>query len=321
MIKDAFDIFKTSSRIALVIMAIGAGSVGLVAGAKAAFAATLKTEGSVSGDYILLGDVFENVDNADYVLGPAPTPGKDMILNARTLYRIASALNVDWQPSSSMDQLILRRDAVIIPQKDVTAELEKYIGEKNVDGDFSISYTNEPDNILLPSGSDATLEITAFNFDPQRDSFDAVLVAPSAANPLRRVNVSGRIERMISVPVLKNTLKSGDIIGVNDIEWIDQPESKLANGVLVHEEDLIDMTPRRTAFAGKPLIANELEPPKLVSRGDAITLVFETGPLVLTAKGKALQGGAVGDVIRVSNSDSNKSLQGTVTGDREVTIR
>jgi len=43
--------------------------------------------------------------------------------------------------------------------------------------------------------------------------------------------------------------------------------------------------------------------------------------MTLTAKGKALQDGALGDMVRVANTDSNKSLQGVVTAHREVTIR
>jgi len=126
---------------------------------------------------------------------------------------------------------------------------------------------------------------------------------------------------LVAVPVLKNTLKNGDIIGAMDIDWIDLPQTKIPNGAILNEKDIVNMTPRRTAASGKPVNANDLEHPKMVDRGDAVTLIFENGPMVLTAKGKALQAGAMGDTVRVSNSDSNKNLQGVVTAHREITIR
>lgn len=321
MNKEWIDRLEIAARIALLVFSLTIGMIVIMAGAKAALAANLRPETIISGDYIKLGDIFDGVENADYVLGPAPQPGKDMILNARTLYKIASSLDVDWKPASSAEQIILRREAVIIPQDDITSALEEKIREKGVDETFSVSYMTQPSEMILPAGTAGEFEITAFNFDVQKDSFNASIVAPSAENPLKRTNVSGRIERLVAIPVLKNSLKSGDIISAHDLDWIELPQGKIASGFILNEKDLINMTPRRTISGGKPVQANDLEHPKMVDRGDSVTLVFDNGIMYLTTKGKALQAGAMGDMVRVSNSDSNKNLQGEITGHREVTIR
>ena len=151
--------------------------------------------------------------------------------------------------------------------------------------------------------------------------FQATLVAPSTDNPVKRQTVSGKIERLIRIPVLRSTLRNGDIIGDNDLNWISVPERNIQHDVLLKREDLTGMTPRRMASAGKPLLAGEVERPKIVKRGDMITITFTDGPLVLTTKGKALQTGARGDMIRIANLNSSKSLQGFVTGKKEVTVR
>lgn len=319
--RDFFDKFEIAVRIALFIFSITIGMFVLLAGARAALAASLKTDTVITGDYIRLGDIFQGVKNAEYVLGPAPQPGKELILNARTLYKIASALDVEWQPASSTEQLILRREASIVSQDTITGALEDKLKEDGIDEKFSIVYTNAPTDIVLPGGTEGELEITAMNIDKQKDTFNAVIVSPSAENPIKRLNVSGRIERLIAVPVLMNTLHNGDLIGARDIDWLDMPKNKIANGVVMDESDIINMTPKRTLSGGKPIIANELERPQMVDRGDAVTLVFVTGPMILTTKGKSLQSGAIGDTVRVSNTDSNKNLEGTVTAYREVTVR
>lgn len=310
-----------AARIAVLVFALAVMSVFIVAGAKKALAASLRDHTIISDDYIRLGDIFDGTKNAEYVLGPAPAPGKDMILNARTLYRIASALDVEWKPSSATEQIVLRREATIMPETEVTAALEDKITQSGVTDKFSITYFNAPSELVLPAGTETGLEITAFRFDPQNDNFSATIVSPSADNPVRRTTTSGKIERLIAVPVLRNALKNGDIIGPMDIDWIELPRNRVANGAATTERDLLNMTPRRTIAAGKTVMLNDLSQPQMVDRGDSITLIFENGPLMLTAKGKALQAGAIGDTVRVSNTDSHKNLQGVVTAHREVTIR
>lgn len=321
MIRDAIEKFGLAFRIVLFVVFVGVGVVVLIAGTKQALAATLRSETIITGDYIKLGDIFDGVKNAEYILGPAPAPGKDMVLNARTLYKIASALDVKWSPSSTAEQLVLKRKAVVIPETDIMAELETKIRKSGIEEKFSIQYTKAPDDLILPFGAAPSIEITAFNFDATNDTFNAVIVSPSASNPIKRVSTSGRIERLIPVPVLTNTLRRGDIIGAMDIDYIDVPQNKIANGTVLEADDLVNMTPRRVLSSGKPVFNNELEYPKMVDRGDAITLIFANGPMVLSVMGKSLQAGAMGDTVRVSNSNSNKNLQGVVTAHREVTIR
>lgn len=321
MLKGHTEELKLGLRIALFVFFVSFGMVTLLATIQKVMAADLRPEATIDGEYIRLGDIFDDVENAEYVLGPAPQPGKDMILNARTLYKIASSLNINWKPQSSTDQIILRREAIVLSQSDISKSIEEKIVENGVDETFSVIMTSGQKDMVLPAGTDETMEITAFRFDPQTDNFNAVVVAPSAENPIKRVNVSGRIERLVTIPVLKNALKNGDIIGGQDIDYIEVAKNKISKGAILQEQDLINMTPRRTIAGGKPVMINDLESPKMVDRGDSVTLIFENGPMVLTVKGKSLQGGAMGDTVRVSNSDSNKNLQGIVTAHREVTIR
>lgn len=319
--REFLERLELAARIVLFIFALSIGMVVVLAGTKQALAASLRPEAVISGDYIKLGDIFSGVKNAEYILGPAPAPGKDMVLNARTLYKIAAALDVEWSPSSSAEQIVLKRHATVIPETEIQSAIEDKIRQSGSADKFTVNFITAPGDIVLPVEEQTTLAVTAFNFDPQKNTFHAVVVAPSAEKPLKRLNLSGRIERLVSVPVLKNTLKNGDIIGALDIDYIDIAENHIANGAIINEKDLINMTPRRLVQAGKPVISNELQPPKMVERGDLITLVFANGPMILTVKGKSLQPGSLGDTIRVSNAESNKNLQGIVTAHREVTIR
>jgi flagella basal body P-ring formation protein FlgA len=97
-------------------------------------------------------------------------------------------------------------------------------------------------------------------------------------------------------------------------------EREVQPDMILDAESLVGLTPRRIVSAGKPVRNIDVEMPELVARGDSVTLVFDSAPLYLTAKGKALQNGGKGDLVRVINIASNRSIEGVVTGDRQVTV-
>jgi flagella basal body P-ring formation protein FlgA len=72
---------------------------------------------------------------------------------------------------------------------------------------------------------------------------------------------------------------------------------------------------------GAPIRIKDVTNPQLISRGDEITIIVKEGGMQLTAKGKAMQNGAEGDMIRAVNVTSNRSLTAMVTGDRTVTVQ
>lgn len=315
-------ILNLSLRIILLVTAVGMGIAFLFAGARMALAASLRPAVTITGDVLTVGDLFDGLDEkkASTVLGPAPQPGRDMTLNAQTLLRVALALDLPWRPSSAADQIVVSRSVTKIGEETVTSLIEEGLKAKGLSGNFNLVYSSGKPEMILPPSQPATAEIHSLRYDPQRGTFEAVLSAPSAATQIAALTVTGRVQRMVSMPVLKNTLRAGDIIGHSDIDWIEMEENGLAPDIIVNEDKLANMTPRRVIAAGRPIRAADLLPPQLVERGDTVTLVFADGPMLLTAQGKALQNGAKGDLIRVVNLASNRSIEGLVSADREITV-
>ena len=60
--------------------------------------------------------------------------------------------------------------------------------------------------------------------------------------------------------------------------------------------------------------------PELVQRNETVTLVYEVPGIVLTVRGKAVDGGAEGDVINVLNEQTKRTVQGVVVGPGRVII-
>ncbi len=295
--------------------------IGLAIASQTANAATLKPVSVIEGDVLTLGDIFDDVThNADYVISAAPQPGQDMTLNAKTLHRIAVALDLPWRPTSHADQIVIRRNATIIPYDSIESSLKKEIENKGIEGNYKISLNSGKPSFTLPNTLNPTVEVTRFTYDQQKDYFTATLVAPSQENPVKKIDVSGTVERLVKVPVLRNNLQNGDIIGQGDIDFVNVPQERLQHDVIMDENKLLGMTPRRVAYAGKFVLDGTLQSPQLIERGEAITIQFKQGPLILTAKGRALQSGAKGDMIRVKNTDSSKMIDAVVIASNQVIV-
>lgn len=319
--KTAFIYADFAFRILVLALCLTVGVFFLITGARAALAVTLRPSVVITDEVLRVGDLFEgaSADKASMILGPAPQPGKEMVLNANTLLRIASAMELAWRPSSTTDQIVIRRDATVIGSDIVESLISEKLFENGIPGKFKLNLGSLQD-IVLPREMPAQAEIAKFSFNAQKDTFEAKLAAPSAANPVREFTVTGSIERMVSIPVLKDGLKNGDIIGMTDIDFIDIYQKDMQRDYVIKPESMIGMTPRRMVVAGKPIRDLELENPQIVDRGSAVTLLYKNGAMTLSARGKSLQNGARGDTVRVVNMASNKSLEGLVTAENEVTV-
>jgi flagella basal body P-ring formation protein FlgA len=60
--------------------------------------------------------------------------------------------------------------------------------------------------------------------------------------------------------------------------------------------------------------------PKVIERGNALTLVYETAALKIEAPGRALEDGRIGDVIPVKNPSSGKIVEGKIVDGRTVRV-
>lgn len=313
-----------ASRMAMVVLICVLSVLIVFAGAKHALAANLKPISIIQGDILTAGDLFDGLrdEKAAFVLGPAPQPGEDMTLTAVTLMRVARALDLPWQPSSAADQITVRRAATVIDTNAIEHSLIKALKSEGIREQVRLAFHGmTAPRFILPPNVRADLKVESLSFDPVADHFAAVLRADShEGHPLQSLNISGSVERLVEIPVLRQTVRRGEIIGPTDIETIMVSDRDVQHDLVLTAQDMIGMTPRRVLNAGKPVRDNELESPQIVGRGDMITLIYEQGPLLLTAKGKALQNGAKGDLIQVVNLSSSRPIEGMITAQREVKV-
>lgn len=289
---------------------------------KSAEAATLKSEAMISSNVVMVSDLFDGVaTKQDAVVGNAPAPGQTVILNARTLQRIANTYDIKWKSNAPADQIVVRSAVQTISSAEITDTVTKDLAARGIEGKFTVTLNNVAPTISLPGNVDATVEVVQMNYTPGRDVFTAVLAAPSAAHPVKTLSVSGLIEKTVQVPVLLDNVSADQIISSSDLKWVDVPLRQMSNDTITDADKLIGKTPIRLVTAGVPVRDRDVKSPQLVARGDEVLLQFNHGGLLLTAKGKAMQNGAEGEVIRVMNVSSNQSLRAEVTGSKIVVVQ
>ncbi len=287
----------------------------------AANAVGIKENSIIKSNVITLGDVFYDLPRGeDRVLGNAPRPDKDMVLNARTLLRIAMAMDLSWRPSSASDKVTLRRAATIIEYEQIKEAIHTALYEENIYGDFEINIPSQYRNIILPDDQPASMAITDINIDATRKKFEVTIVAPSEQNPIQHFSFKGQIAPVIAVPVLTANVQHGRTIQSRDIEYIKIKEQAFSRDTIADASQIIGMTARRMIMAGRPIKQTDIIATQVIKRGSLVTLSLNSGSMSLTTQVKALENGAKGDVIRVVNTLSNKTLQATVIGDNEVSV-
>lgn len=286
-----------------------------------AFATGLKQNSIIKDSTIKLGDIFYDLPrDEDRVLGTAPRPGQEMVLNARTLLRIAVALDLPWRPTDASDHIVLRREASIVGYTQIEEAIRTALYDERVHGEYDIEIPSQYHKIVLPADVIAQVEVTRFKIDADRKNFEATLAAPSAKDPIQHLVVTGKISPILRVPVLSDNLQNGHIINARDIHHVNIAEREFTRDTIVDADALIGMTARRMIIADRPIKKSDLIAPQVVERGALVNLSLRDSVMRITTQAKALENGATGDVIRVVNTASNKTIQARVTGPNEVVI-
>lgn len=285
-------------------------------------AVDLKKNSVIEGSVITLGDIFYNLPrNQDKVLGPAPRPGTNMVLNARTLMRVAQALDLPWRPLSSNDHIVIERAATLVSKDEIEERLTSAIKDSGHKGNFELSLPTSTTEIIMPQDQPGTFEISDLNVDTVNERFDAILYAPSKASPVQTMRISGAMHAVVDVPVLAGTMRNGHVIKARDITFQKERAKRLNHDVILNPENLIGMTPRRMVIEGQAIKVSEVEAPQIVRRGQNVTITFKSGAMVLTAMGKALENGSKGDLIRVVNANTSRTVAATITAEKEVRVQ
>lgn len=133
--------------------------------------------------------------------------------------------------------------------------------------------------------------------------------------------LSGRIIIYKEIPVLIRPISVGETISEHDIALKSIPENQLYGGVIETKEDLIGTQPKSgRLLSEKPIRPHQITHEIALRKGSIVNISYKNANMVLQAKGRSMDNGKLGSTVRVTNIDSNQTLEATVTGPNDVAI-
>lgn len=283
---------------------------------------TLRQSVTVSGKLVRLGDLFVPAgDKAEAAVAYAPAPGKRAIFDARWLYRVARAYGLNWRPLSIHEKAVVARESIVIGRREIADHILAALVDKGVDADMQVELSNRMLRIHVPSDSTATVVVEDVAYDARTRRFIAIVAAPAGDPAARRIRVTGRVHRVIDVPVLTRRVLAGEVIRVRDVKRIAMRSDRLQRDTIQDPGALIGKSPRRGLRAGVPVRVSDVRLPVLVPRRSLVTITYRVRSMTLIAQGRALEDGGAGDTVRVANTQSNTVVQAVVTGANRVSVQ
>ncbi|WHU04777.1 flagellar basal body P-ring formation chaperone FlgA [Sphingomonas sp. NIBR02145] len=122
----------------------------------------------------------------------------------------------------------------------------------------------------------------------------------------------------VPVAVLGHAVQKGDRIEAGDFS-VEQRPAASARGALTIDQ-AAGMEAARNLPAGTVVRQADLMRPQMVRRGEPVTIRIVSGPLIITAAGRALAGGSKGEAVRVVANATNRTLDGVVEASGTVRI-
>ncbi len=275
---------------------------------------SLRTNVMVDDDVVRLGDLFmESLSVGDTPIAQAPAPGQTISFDARFLTQLARAYHLDWRPASKFEKVLVGRMSQRVPANSVIGALTDAIHERTGnDARMELVIDGGDVEFVLPMDVSASVGVRNLQYDPTSQRFAAQLIVPADGPTAQARQVSGSIFETIDIPVFSHPMNAGTTVQNEDLQWISVRTDRLIGNVITDARQLVGMTTKRPLRTGQMLRGSDLVMTPTVRKNTLVTLSLQSGPMMLTVTGKALEDAAIGQPIRVINVNSKKDLTGIV---------
>jgi flagella basal body P-ring formation protein FlgA len=123
-----------------------------------------------------------------------------------------------------------------------------------------------------------------------------------------------------TVLVSKNMLVKGTQVKEDDIYQTELDTQKLKLGYFTDRKELVGLICKHDVSADSPFNPYNIELPKLVRKGEEVTIVANNDNLTVSMPGIALNEGALGDTIKIKNLSSKRIVEAQVAGEKRVKV-
>jgi len=286
---------------------------------------------TVVDDDILLGEAADissvsddvKADLAARKLGRAPQPDKEIKL-ARSQVE-AKLYNAGIDPSQYQleipDTVTFYRKASIVKGSQLLEFAKDYL-ERNIvwaGGRVRVEFVKEPGSITLPYGTvtlGAVLDRSPNQIGARSFRIDVFLDGEKQ----RTQTMSAYLEIYGNTLVAARDIPAGTSLSDADLQQQEVRLDQLRSGALTNPDDAIGKKVRRGIRTGEEITRGALDVDPDIAANTIINLVISGEGFVISARGKALEEGFKGDLIRVITLANRKVLEGVIRDSNTVEI-
>jgi flagella basal body P-ring formation protein FlgA len=285
----------------------------------------MKAEVTVASGSVRLGDLIDNAGAAASIaVFHAPALGTSGTIQTHRVLEVAREHGIANIDTRGLNEIVVYRASRTLTLADFEVAAAqaamRYLGIASPE-DIAVRFDRDVSALQVEPSVGGDPRLTRFTYDPHTKRFEG-LVELNGSVALRKnpARISGTLEQTAEVAVLARSVTRGETLREADILIERRPRSEIAADAVVARSVAIGKAARRSLRAGSLLRPGDLVQPDLVHRNDLVTILFEMPGITLTARGKALDAGADGDLVSVVNPQSNRTLHATVRGPGLVVV-
>jgi flagella basal body P-ring formation protein FlgA len=240
--------------------------------------------------------------------------------------RVAEALrpyDITSIDTAGLTEVVVTRLSRPISRKDIIDRIAQAFAGQYGFGDaenLSVTLDRDVRTMNVEANVTADLSVTHMNVDPRTGRFDISFELPGSVAARRLpLRFTGSVAETVEAATLIRTVRPGETLKASDVSMERRPKSEVGNELMTAAQ-AVGLAARQTMRAGQVLRPGDLMRPQVVQRNESVTLTYTVPGIVLTVRGKALEAGAVDDVVSVLNIQSNRTIQATVTGPGRVAV-
>ncbi len=277
----------------------------------------------VEEDYLMLRDIFPNIDDRSVVVRSSPLPGKSYYINHLDLQEIALKHNVDWYGEEQLSGIYVTRAGRNIDRLEIEELVRRRVIEtetKKYDA-IDVRVRLSKQDIILPQQGNIEYKIESFKYSNNTGGFKGYIIILVNNNPYNNgFKFSGATKLKKKLPTLINSVQRGTVIGERDVIHRFENVKNLHDGIITIAGDIIGMEAKRHIRANSNLQFRDFQMPLLVKNKQQVNMVLATNRIKINTTGIALQDGAKGDIISIKNINSGIVIEGKVVSAETVQI-
>ena len=144
------------------------------------------------------------------------------------------------------------------------------------------------------------------------------VIAAIVLVPAMVLVASSAFAATVRIVVPAHDIARGDVIGETDLTYATVDGAALMSGVPTKMEEVTGQQARRTLSAGQAFRGDDVRHPVVVTKGQTVTMQFSAPGVELTAMGRAMSEGGVGDTVTVQNPASFRMISAIVVSPGNV---